>query len=479
LAMQTLPDEDNILHQILPDKISYTSILMAWANTNSHSNNGEQSNAGEKAEELLKHMVAMYRGGKNGGIKPDTVTYNAVLKVWGKCGHPNAGERSEALLDKMLQLYEKGGDPDVIPDDVTFNSVIHNIANSNAADSPQRAMRLLEWMEKSYESGLIRAKPDIISYNSVLNAFAKNGGPESAQHAEEMLDNLEKRSYARSMSWNTIRPDVYSYNIVISAWGNCGYANKAVALLDRMTALTNEGKADLKPDVTTYNTVLHAWSQSSDRNAPVKALGLLEIMLRLHEGGDNSANPDVLSFSTVINAFSKSKFPRKARQTRDLLRRMKHLYENGQKRMQPNVYVYAAVLNACAYTFGRTEEKEEALKVGIETYEELQSSSGIETNHVAYGSFIRVCRRLMADDSRRNHFITRAFGQCCEDGQLGEYVLRQLRAVPKLYVTLLQEYIVDDEVSYQDLPSSWTCNVKDRKRWKSDEQFGKRKNVWS
>ena len=109
--------------------------------------------------------------------------------------------------------------------------------------------------------------------------------------------------------------------------------------------------------MTTYNTVLHAWSQSSDRNAPVKALGLLEIMLRLHEGGDNSANPDVLSFSTVINAFSKSKFPRKARQTRDLLRRMKHLYENGQKRMQPNVYVYAAVLNACAYTFGRSEEK--------------------------------------------------------------------------------------------------------------------------
>ena len=442
-----------IVEQMRPDKITYTSVLMAYGKSN-------DMYAGEKAEELLSRMIEM--GTKNDIVKPDTVTYNAVLKVWGKCFHPDAGERSVSLLTEMLQLY-KDGDGNVIPDDVSFNTVIHNIGNSNAVDSPQRAVELLEQMEESYESGLIKAKPDIISYNSVLNAFAKRGGPESAYLAEEMLNNLEK-SYDSGV-WN-IQPDVYSYNICISAWGNCGDANRAVALLDRMTSRTNEGRANLKPDVTTYNSVLHAWSQSSDRNAPVKALGLLEIMLRLYEGGDMTANPDVTSFTTVINAFSKSKFPRKARQTRDLLRRMKHLYDSGQSRMRPNVFVYAAVLNACAYTFGRSEEKEEALKVGIETYEELQSSSEIETNHVAYGSFIRLCRRLMPDDSRRNHFITRAFRQCCSDGQLGEYVVRQIRAVPNLYVSLLQAHINHDdgEVVYNDLPSSWTCNVKDRTR---------------
>jgi len=491
---------------IMPDKISYTSIIMACANTNNkHNNNNNKQqpphDGGNKGnnklvEELLDRMIDMYKSGKNDRVKPDTVTYNAVLKVWGKSGHPKSGERSEALLDKMLQLYEETGDSDIIPDEVTFNSVIHNIANSHVRDSPQRAMRLLERMDQLYESGLIKARPDIISYNSVLNAFAKSGGPQSASRAEELLDTLEARvlynnddddadadnnGRSRRRRRHAIRPDVYSYNIVISAWSNCGDANKAVALLDRMTALTNEGRAHVKPDAMTYNTVLHAWSQSSDRNAPVKALGLLEIMLRLHEGGDRSANPDVMSFTTVINAFSKSKFPRKARQARDLLRRMKSLYEEkGQERMKPNVFVYAAVLNACAYTFGREEEKEEALKIGIETYEELQSLSslGIETNHVAYGSFLRVCRRLMPEDSRRNHFITRAFKQCCSDGQVGEYVLKQLRAVPKLYATLLQAYIVDGgEVSYRDLPESWTCNVKDKRRkWKSDEPVGKRRN---
>jgi hypothetical protein len=194
-----------------------------------------------------------------------------------------------------------------------------------------------------------------------------------------------------------------------------------------------------------------------------------------------SCIPDVTSFSTVINAFSKSRFPRKARQTRDLLSRMKHLHENGSGRggpmkkkneaLRPNIFVYAAVLNACAYTFGTDEEKEEALKIGIDTYEELQISDDIKTNHVAYGSFIRVCRKLMGEqDPRRDDFITRAFQQCCSDGQLGEYVVRQIRPMTSLYTSLFKAYITEEgvgEVRYLDLPANWRCNVKDRAKYRS------------
>ena len=165
---------------------------------------------------------------------------------------------------------------------------------------------------------------------------------------------------------------------------------------------------------------------------------------------------------------------------------MKHLYEHGsggggggrKKRkneaLRPSnnhVFVYAAVLNACAYTFGTNEVKDEALRIGIDTYEELQRSADIVTNHVAYGSFIRVCRRLMAeDDPRRDHFISRAFRQCCSDGQLGEYVVRQLRPMAQLYKTLLKAYIKDEgggDVRYQDLPAHWRCNVNDRSKPRS------------
>ena len=63
-----------IAKDIEPDKVSCTSILTAWANS------GERD-AGEKAEQLLQRMEDMYSRG-NRGIKPDTVTYNAVIKVW-------------------------------------------------------------------------------------------------------------------------------------------------------------------------------------------------------------------------------------------------------------------------------------------------------------------------------------------------------------------------------------------------------------
>ena len=371
----------------------------------------------------------------------------------GKCGHPEAAIKSEELLDKMLKNYEENKDAAAKPDDVTFNSVIHNIATSADLDSPQRAQKILQKMQYCHEHRLIDFKPDIITYNSVLNSFAKSDRQGSAQKAEDILNDLEKSF--DSGAWN-VEPDVYSYNTVISAWSNSNEedsALRAVALLDRMSSRAKKTKSNIKPDSRSYNTVLHAWSRSKDRNAPIKALGLLELMFRLYDNGDENAQPDVLSFSTVINAFSKSTFSWKARECRNLLRRMQTLHDEGQENMKPNIFVYSAVLNACAYTFGRAEEKEEALNVGIETFEELKNS-GIRPNHVAYGSFLRICRRLMPDnDSRRNHFITRAFKQCCADGQVGEYVLKQIRADYKLYPALLQAYIVDGEVDHEDVSS--------------------------
>lgn len=532
-----LHGNNNSTAQITPDKISYTILLTALRSSSNNNND-----MGKKAEEILQHMTREYTVNGNMNLKPDTVTYNAVLNVWTKCHQRHVDDTDDAttkctnLLNDMLQRYNDIGDPDIRPDDVTFNTVLHAIANdaylgssgsiSNDSNKkvllvddddddnspPKRAVRLLEQML------LMGHQPDIITYNSVLNAFAKHGSVESARCAELMLNNLEelydetktlrqqqgKQESSRSLtspssSWN-ICPDLYSYNIVISAWANCGQADKAVALLDRMSTRTRDGKAMLIPDVTTYNTILHSWSQSLDRNAPVKALGLLEVMIRLNNNsnmqiGDDDDDDDdlpsnivtatsavttsqyildVTSFSTVINSFAKSRYPRKARQARMLLTRLKS-FNHGSGRavgrmrrknetlLQPNVYVYTTVLNACAYSYG--SDKEEALRIGISTYEELQRSTELKTNHVAYGSFIRVCRKLMAEnDSRRDHYITRAFKQCCLDGQLSEFVLRQLHPMPRLYNLLLKEYINDDtdDVRYTDLPSNWSVKVKDR-----------------
>lgn len=65
-----------------PDKISYTSVLMSYASSCSNRNSVD---AGERAEELLERMTKLHEDGGGGvgdDVKPDTVIYNAVLKVW-------------------------------------------------------------------------------------------------------------------------------------------------------------------------------------------------------------------------------------------------------------------------------------------------------------------------------------------------------------------------------------------------------------
>ncbi len=68
-------DETKTLENIEPDKVSCNSLLLAWANS------GERD-GGEKAEQLLERMEEVYKRSGNAAIKPDTLTYNAVIKVW-------------------------------------------------------------------------------------------------------------------------------------------------------------------------------------------------------------------------------------------------------------------------------------------------------------------------------------------------------------------------------------------------------------
>ena len=68
---------------ISPDKISYTTLLTAYSSGGNGV--GAEScpvDAGERAEGLLERMTREYVETGNADVKPDTVTYNAVLKVW-------------------------------------------------------------------------------------------------------------------------------------------------------------------------------------------------------------------------------------------------------------------------------------------------------------------------------------------------------------------------------------------------------------
>jgi len=474
-----------------PDRITYTSVLLAWANS------GEKNIAPKRAEEILEKMerlnqrelqLEMSSSSSNKwrqeqSIKPDTVAYNSVIKVWANSGHAQAGEKSESLLNRMEKIYQETGDKSIRPDNISFNSVIHALANSGVPStsskstsgrsknsgrsrnngvnnskkkgvvvvgkgSAHRALAVLERMEALHAAGDIKMKPDIVTYNSVMNALAKSREMGAAQNAEEILERLE-RLYQRGLS--NVRPDAYSYNIVISAWANSGdifAAARAETLVQQMKDKYHQGDGRVKPDTMTYNSLLTVWSRTAEKHSASKAESILETMIELYESGDTSVKPDAHSFTTVINAWSKSRERGKAQKAESLLRKMEEFYKSGNKNAKPNVFVYATVLNACAYTFGDQEEKEEALDIAIKVFGELQKSRYTQPNHVTYATFLKVCGNLMVtNDNRKKPLVSYVFQQCCKDGQVGDAVLNHLIKIvsPNLLNELLGDYYIDGE----------------------------------
>ena len=83
LSMMENPSKfglQDIASNIEPDRVSCTSIMMAWANANEYG--GCDVDAGEKAEQLLMRMEKVYENKGDSDMKPDCATYNAVIKVW-------------------------------------------------------------------------------------------------------------------------------------------------------------------------------------------------------------------------------------------------------------------------------------------------------------------------------------------------------------------------------------------------------------
>ena len=231
----------------------------------------------------------------------------------------------------------------------------------------------------------------------------------------------------------------------------------------------------MRPDVTTYNTLLSAWSRigGKEPGVPERAEEILDRMISLRRAGDRSCGPDERSFLAAINCWAKSREPSKARRARDLLRRMEGGDGDGDDddgigglRLRPNVYVYGAVLNACAHTRrnGPKSERDEALTVALETFSELRKSPHASGNHVTYAAFIRACGALMDDDDvRRRPLLDNVFRRCCLDGMVCDSVLDRLYAAapPDLTASLLGEAIIrrGRQVAALDLPAEWTRNA--------------------
>jgi len=461
---------------IFPDRISYTSVIDAFAASN-------KRDAAFKAEALLNRMEQLYRETGNESIKPDTIAYNNVLNAFSKYSEQqtgqsgsmnkdssmdNLGERCEKLLQRMERLYIEGENPDVRPDTYSYNSVINTWANTAHCDSARRALNLLDEMERLSLSGEERVTPNTISYNTAIKAWGRNADATAPQLVDDLLQEMEERYESGDVS---CKPDRVTYNSVMFSWANSAdvhAAGKVEELLNRMISLYKQhGDITVKPDVTSYNILLNCWAKTRAYGASELACELLGRMIHLSNIGDPDAvSPDTRSYVAVMNCISKSSDPGKALKALDVLNSLESSFKNGNSAAIPNVFAYSIVLNACAFTTGDEIERKQAMDIAIETLSRVSKSRTAKPNHVIYGSFLKACAMLMPmEDPRKRQMITDVFSKCCRDGQVGSNVLEQLKfaAPPDLYDSLVGHYMVNGQIGLQSIPSSWRCNVRENK----------------
>lgn len=118
-----------------PNCVSYSILLDCLAYRKNRS-------SAEKAEKILCKM----KESDDVGLKPNVISYNAVIKAWSYTRDPQAFPRVTALLQELLVQSETNSR--MMPNANTFGSVLKALADSKLPDKQKRAQAVLELMEK-------------------------------------------------------------------------------------------------------------------------------------------------------------------------------------------------------------------------------------------------------------------------------------------------------------------------------------------
>ena len=270
-------------HKVVPNTALYNAAINVFASMNTI----DKKNA-KVAYDILKRMKSMTA--RFPSVYPDIVSYNSVIKA---CARTGEAEMAQELLE-FLESPSNGG---VNPDSYTYNCVMNAWGKKTGSmEAAQNAQLLLRRMTERLKTG-----PDTISFNTVLNAWSNVRTSYAADRAEELLALMEKAS---QMNGN-VKVNKKSYTSVLKCLAHSGsndVPHKVVSILERMMDQLKSGNEDALPDVVTYNAALIAFcSTQGSSDEKRHALNLAQITFQDMQQAPN-VNPDKLTFQLMFRA---------------------------------------------------------------------------------------------------------------------------------------------------------------------------------
>jgi pentatricopeptide repeat protein len=263
-----------------PNGVSYNTVMKALAQ-----NLKPSASSARRIEAMLDSMELLPLSGKT-GIELNSTPYNICIDAWGKSGSKDSIVRAEQILTRMYEMSEKLNTKAILPCTISYTAIINALSKSGNRNAPQHAERLIEEMIGKNVS------PGTMTYNSLINCWARTKQNGAAQKAEEVL--LRMRELTASGAAN-VPPDSVSFSTVINAWANEGHGKRAEEILHHLEKMS-EINSNLTATNYAYNSAITAWSRSQDVDAAQKALAVLDRMGQMYENGNKDAFPTLHSY---------------------------------------------------------------------------------------------------------------------------------------------------------------------------------------
>jgi pentatricopeptide repeat protein len=197
-----------------PNIKSYTILIDAWSKSNNH-------DAPKEASSLLMEMIDLYNKGDL-EESPGTATYNAVINCWSKStNRPNASSHALDILKTMIIQYKEDCNKKIRPNVVTYAAVMDAYARRGDIEGTNMVFTM---MKKDYNSGNKNAKPNLFTYNILLDAWANSGNLNAPVEVENILQEIKQKTKEG--------PDIYTITTMIKCLKQYHWSEKRIQELE-------------------------------------------------------------------------------------------------------------------------------------------------------------------------------------------------------------------------------------------------------